>query len=80
MITSPLNVANGYTWADTIAHEYIHLVVSKMTHNEIPIWLHEGIAKFYESAWKSQPGEALSAYSERLLAEASKATASLPWM
>ena len=28
MITSPLGTANGYGWADTIAHEFIHLVIS----------------------------------------------------
>ncbi|RYF06320.1 MAG: tetratricopeptide repeat protein, partial [Deltaproteobacteria bacterium] len=70
MITSPLATADGYAWADTLAHEFVHLIVSKRTHNNIPIWLHEGIAKYFESRWKSNAGEALSPYGEKLLATA----------
>lgn len=70
MITSALATADGYDWADTVAHELVHLVVSKKSRDTIPIWLHEGIAKYFESAWKSALGEGLSAYSEKLLADA----------
>ncbi|MEZ4271515.1 MAG: tetratricopeptide repeat protein [Myxococcota bacterium] len=70
MITSPLATADGYSWADTLAHEFTHLVISKKSHNSVPIWLHEGIAKYYESRWKGSAGEALSSYSEKILAEA----------
>jgi tetratricopeptide (TPR) repeat protein len=70
MITSPLATANGYHWADTLAHEFTHLLVSKKSRNTIPIWLHEGIAKFYESIWSGEPGLALQPYSEKLLADA----------
>lgn len=72
MITSPLATATGYDWGDTLAHEYTHLVISKKSHNTIPIWLHEGIAKFYESRWKGKAGEALTPYSEKLLANATR--------
>ena len=70
MITSPLATADGYDWADTIAHEFTHLVISKKSHNTIPIWLHEGIAKYFESAWRGPAGLGLSPYSEKLLADA----------
>ncbi|MEE8410465.1 MAG: tetratricopeptide repeat protein [Myxococcota bacterium] len=70
MIISPLATANGYDWGNTIAHEFAHLVISKKSHNTIPIWLHEGIAKFYESRWKGKRGQALSPYGEKLLGEA----------
>lgn len=70
MIISPLATANGYGWADTLAHEYIHLVVSKKSKNSIPIWLHEGIAKFFESTWNGAAGRSLKPHSEKLLAEA----------
>ena len=73
MIISPLAAANGYSWADTLAHEFIHLVISKKSRNSVPIWLHEGIAKYYESSWRDKPGLALSTSSERLLEEAVKA-------
>lgn len=70
MITSPLATANGYDWADTIAHEFTHLIISKKSHNNVPIWLHEGIAKYYESRWKGPAGQALGPFSEKLLKEA----------
>jgi tetratricopeptide (TPR) repeat protein len=70
MIISPLATAMGYDWANTVAHEFIHLIISKKSHNTIPIWLHEGIAKFYESLWDGPAGRALKPYSEKLLAEA----------
>ena len=38
MIISLLAAANGYSWADTLAHEFIHLVISK-SRNKVPIWL-----------------------------------------
>ena len=70
MIISPLSTKGGYGWADTIVHEFIHLLVSKKSHNNIPIWLHEGIAKFFETAWNGAPGRGLQSYSEELLAAA----------
>ncbi|HET6346758.1 MAG TPA: peptidase MA family metallohydrolase, partial [Myxococcota bacterium] len=70
MITSPLATADGYAWADTVAHEFTHLVISKKSRNSIPIWLHEGIAKYFESRWKGPAGQALTPYSEKLLADA----------
>lgn len=70
MITSPLATANGYGWGDTLAHELVHLMISKKSHNNVPIWLHEGIAKYYESRWKGAAGESLGPYSENLLADA----------
>jgi tetratricopeptide (TPR) repeat protein len=70
MITSPLATADGYGWADTLAHEFTHLIISKKSHNTIPIWLHEGIAKYFESLWRGEAGAALQPYSEKLLANA----------
>jgi tetratricopeptide (TPR) repeat protein len=70
MITSPLAAIDGYAWADTLAHEFVHLVVSKRSHDGIPIWLHEGIAKYFESRWKGRAGQALTPYAEKLLARA----------
>lgn len=72
MITSPLATTNGYSWGDTLAHEFTHLVISKKSHNTVPIWMHEGIAKFYESRWKGAAGLDLGPYSENLLADATR--------
>jgi tetratricopeptide (TPR) repeat protein len=73
MITSPKALARGYGWLDTLAHELIHLVISEKSHNNVPIWLHEGLAKYSESLWRDgTPGLALDPASENLLAEAVK--------
>jgi len=60
MVTSPKATLNGYDWLDTVSHEYVHLVVSKASHNTVPIWLHEGLAKYLESRWRGAPGLAMT--------------------
>jgi tetratricopeptide (TPR) repeat protein len=72
MITSPLATLEGYAWADTLAHEFTHLLVSKKSRNTIPIWLHEGIAKYFESRWRGAAGLALNPFGENLLRDAVK--------
>lgn len=72
MIISPLATTQGYAWADTLSHEFTHLVISKKSHNSIPIWLHEGIAKYYEKRWRSSSARALGPWSEKLLADATR--------
>ncbi|MEL6758949.1 MAG: tetratricopeptide repeat protein [Myxococcota bacterium] len=72
MIISPLATADGYAWGDTLSHEYTHLVISKKSRNGIPIWLHEGIAKYYEKQWSKDPGRPLGPWSEKLLADATR--------
>ena len=57
MVTSPKALLRGYDWLDTAAHEYVHYVVTRHTHNLAPIWLHEGIAKWWESRWRGAGGE-----------------------
>ncbi len=70
LITSPRSVARGYPWMDTLNHEYVHLVVARLSRNEVPVWLQEGLAHFLENRWRDgRPGE-LSAYEETLLARA----------
>lgn len=73
MVTSPKALARGYSWLDTLAHELIHLVISEKSKNTVPIWLHEGLAKYSESLWRDGvPGLALDPASENLLASAVK--------
>jgi len=52
MIASPRTLMHGYPWLDTIAHEYVHLVLTKATLDRAPVWLQEGIAKFLETRWR----------------------------
>lgn len=52
MIASPRALMHGYPWLDTIAHEYVHLVLTKATLDRAPVWLQEGTAKLFESRWR----------------------------
>ncbi len=60
MVTSPKAVVKGYDWLDTVAHEFVHLVVSRKSNNRVPIWMHEGLAKYLESRWRGAAGEAMT--------------------
>ena len=51
MITSPRDLLFGYDWLNTLAHEYIHYVIHKRNGHTVPIWIHEGLAKFLENRW-----------------------------
>jgi tetratricopeptide (TPR) repeat protein len=81
MIVTPRALLRGYPWLDTLAHEYVHLVVSRVSSNATPIWLHEGLAKFFESAWRLPTGSPapLTPTQEHLLAEALRANAMIRW-
>ena len=70
MIVSPRDLVYGYTWTDTLAHEFIHLLITQKSRNKVPIWLHEGLAKYYESAWRPDRKPRLERPSEDLLARA----------
>jgi tetratricopeptide (TPR) repeat protein len=70
MIVSPRALLAGYPWLDTLAHEYTHFIISRSSHNSVPIWLHEGLAKFEERRWRAGPGGGLTPTMEHLLASA----------
>lgn len=75
MVTTPRAIVFGYRWRDTLSHELVHLLISGASKNTVPIWLHEGIAKFAETAWRDVPGLSLSVEAqERLKAAAIKKT------
>jgi hypothetical protein len=70
MITSPRDLVYGYDWLDTLSHELIHLIVTQKSMNRMPIWLHEGLAKYYEVVWRRDARPALDRHSESFLAKA----------
>ena len=72
MLTSPKALLHGYDWLDTAAHEYVHFVVTRLTRNETPIWLHEGVARWYESRWRGPGGDILSPWSAAMLRDAAR--------
>ena len=70
VITSPRVTLHGYGWQDTLCHEYVHYVLMKKTGNRVPLWLHEGIAKYEETRWRSSRVGPLPPLLASLLAEA----------
>jgi tetratricopeptide (TPR) repeat protein len=60
MVTSPKALVHGYDWLDTVSHEYVHFVVSNVSKNTVPIWMHEGLAKYLESRWHGPYGGAMT--------------------
>lgn len=72
MVVSPRATVFGYPWMDTLVHEYVHYVVSRLSHDAVPVWLHEGLARFQQSRWRQAPDGSLSAMDTHLLATALK--------
>lgn len=72
MVTSPKALLRGYEWMDTLAHEYLHLLISRKSKNRTPIWLHEGMAKYLETAWRGEPGLALELPVQAMLRDATR--------
>ncbi|MGH7829504.1 MAG: tetratricopeptide repeat protein, partial [Candidatus Binatia bacterium] len=75
MTISPRALMQGYRWLDSLSHEYIHQAIVGLSDNKAPIWLHEGIARFYETRWRRPPGsrerpDYLTPANETLLARA----------
>lgn len=79
MITSPRAVVFGYAWRDTLAHELTHLIIGGASKDTVPIWLHEGLAKFAETAWRGEPGLGISVEQQRKLQSAAKARELIPF-
>ena len=52
IMLSPRATSDGFPWQDTLAHELTHLVISRATRDNAPLWLQEGIAKREESRWR----------------------------
>lgn len=72
MVVSPRATIFGYPWMDTLAHEYTHLVVSRLSADTVPVWLQEGLARFQQTRWRTGPEIKLSATEQALLAGALK--------
>jgi len=70
MVVSPRATIFGYPWMDTLAHEYTHLVVSRVAHDTVPVWLQEGLARLEQTRWRHPPELQLSTTEQALLAAA----------
>jgi tetratricopeptide (TPR) repeat protein len=51
-LLSPRASRHGYPWEDTLAHELVHLALSRATRDFAPLWLQEGVAKRQEQRWR----------------------------
>jgi len=56
---------------DTLSHEYVHFILTKKSHNHLPLWMHEGIAKYLETQWRGEK-QYLSPIMETVLSNALK--------
>ncbi len=79
LVSSPRALGRGYGWKDTIAHEYIHLVVAWRTSDRTPVWLQEGLAKHLEQRWRGTADSGLSPHQQSLLATAVRDDAFVPF-
>jgi tetratricopeptide (TPR) repeat protein len=53
LITSPRATLTGFGWLDTASHELVHMIISEKTRNQVPIWIHEALAKYEDSRWRA---------------------------
>lgn len=72
MFTSPKALLKGYSWRDTMSHEFAHLVITQASRNTVPIWMHEGLAKYLERLWKADQSPLMQPSSENLLSKGVK--------
>ncbi len=70
MMLSPRALVKGYRWLDTASHEYVHYVLTRLAGSNLPIWLHEGIARYEEARWRGPHRDVLGPVAESLLAGA----------
>lgn len=79
LISSPRSKARGYGWKDTVAHEYIHLVVSWRSADRTPVWLQEGLAKLLESRWRTGKDSVLTVHQQSLMRTALETDGFVPF-
>ncbi|MBR57799.1 MAG: hypothetical protein CMH54_07045 [Myxococcales bacterium] len=79
MLTSPKALLQGYGWLDTLSHEYVHYVIQRLTGDRVPIWIHEGLAKYLETRWRSEKSLAMRPSSQHRLRRALKDKELIPF-
>ena len=70
MLVTPRAAIFGYPWMDTLTHEYVHYIVARLSRDRVPVWLHEGLARYQETRWRAPPTKKLSAIDAHRLATA----------
>jgi tetratricopeptide (TPR) repeat protein len=70
MLVTPRALVTGYGWQDTLAHEYVHFLLEVKARHRVPLWLHEGLARYAQERWRQPFPEKLTPRQSHLLAEA----------
>ena len=70
VVMTPRRVLQGYEWPDTIAHEFVHYILTKKSRDNVPLWMQEGVAKYFETQWRENDGTFLDPGLETSLADA----------
>lgn len=69
MVVTPRAMLAGYSWLDTLAHEYVHYVLEVGARHGVPLWLHEGLARWAQGRWRGPFPKELSPSEGHVLAE-----------
>lgn len=70
MINTPRILVRGYSYRDTLSHELVHFLLYERFGESVPIWLHEGVAKYLELRWRTDRAGELLPSQRSLLASA----------
>ena len=69
-MVSPSRLPRGYPYADTLAHELAHYLMTVRAGDRVPLWLQEGMAKALEATWRGAPPGRVHRTLGELLADA----------
>ena len=72
VVLTPRRVLQGYYWPDVIAHEFVHYILTKQSADNVPLWMQEGVAKYFEARWEREDINPLEPSLETSLALAIK--------
>ena len=78
LFTSPRALVQGYDWKTTICHEYTHFIINRVSRGRLPLWMHEGMARFEETRYAGGKGGELSLVEQDLLYRAVKTNTFVP--
>jgi tetratricopeptide (TPR) repeat protein len=79
MIVSPQALPLGFRWLDALSHEYLHLNINELSDSKAELWLHEGTARYFETAYRLKPPEYLTPHQKTQLLNAQEANELVPF-
>ncbi len=79
MILSPRALPLGYRWLDALSHEYMHLTINELSNTKAELWLHEGTARYFETAYRATPPVYLTPGQKTALKDAQEKDTLIPF-